>query len=181
MKNKKIGIILILIFFIIILGIFVKNILGNGKSSEIPLDENNFLGAVEVKASPNFILLINKKEKVSNIIFLNEESVDLFSNQRIEGKSIADATEKIVDIMKNENSFEKDSEFILIDYENSEVFSTVKEEFNKQLVVYGVDNNITTTASNFQMRLNELNIAEQSNEKSNLEQLYDYSKKLLQK
>ena len=107
MKNKKIMILVgaIVVLAIVIIGFIIKTVLENGKSINIELDQKNFLGAVEIKSDADFILLINENEKVSNIIFLNEESVILLSDKRIEGRSIEQAIKKIVDIMKNNNSF----------------------------------------------------------------------------
>ena len=127
-----------------------------------------------------FILLINKNEKVSNIIFLNEKSVNLLSNKKIEGKSIDQAIKKIVDIMKNNNSFEESDELLLINYDNNSLYSTIKSELNKELVVYGVDKQITEDSNNLQKKSEELNIKKKSTTESSLEQLYDYSKELLQ-
>ena len=139
MKNKKIMILVgaIVVLAIVIIGFIIKTVLENGKSINIELDQKNFLGAVEIKSDADFILLINENEKVSNIIFLNEESVSLLSDKRIEGRSIEQAIKKIVDIMKNNNSFEKSNELLLVDYENSSLYTTVKNELNKELVVYG--------------------------------------------
>ena len=183
MKNKKIMILVgaIVVLAIVIIGFIIKTVLENGKSINIELDQKNFLGAVEIKSDADFILLINENEKVSNIIFLNEESVILLSDKRIEGRSIEQAIKKIVDIMKNNNSFEKSNELLLVDYENSSLYTTDKNELNKELVVYGVDKQITESSNNLQKKLEELNIKKQSNDESSLEQLYYYSQELLQK
>lgn len=183
MKNKKIMILVgaIVVLAIVIIGFITKTVLENGKSINIELDQKNFLGAVEIKSDADFILLINENEKVSNIIFLNEESVSLLSDKRIEGRSIEQAIKKIVDIMKNNNSFEKSNELLLVDYENSSLYTTVKNELNKELVVYGVDKQIAESSNNLQKKLEELNIKKQSNDESSLEQLYYYSQELLQK
>lgn len=182
MKDKKIVILVsvIVVLAIIVIVFITKSVLENGKSINIKLDERNFLGAVEIKGSPDFILLINKNEKVSNIIFLNEESVNLLSNKKIEGKSIDQAIKKIVDIMKNNNSFEESDELLLINYDNNSLYPTIKSELNKELVVYGVDKQITEDSNNLQKKSEELNIKKKSTTESSLEQLYDYSKELLQ-
>ena len=70
---------------------------------------------------------------------------------------------------------------MLVDYENSSLYTTVKNELNKELVVYGVDKQITESSNNLQKKLEELNIKKQSNDESSLEQLYYYSQELLQK
>lgn len=181
MKNKKTRILLVFIcIVVIVLGVIVKGILGGKKSINMPLNEAEVLGAVEIKASPNFILLINKKERVSNIIFLNEESVNLLSNQGIEGKTIEAVVEKIVDMMKNKDSFFKTSEFVLVHYDNTKIFSIIKEEMNKQFVVYGIEKEVITTHTSFEEKLESLNIKKDVT-KSSLTQLYNYSQQLLKK
>ena len=60
-------------------------------SSNIELDYENYKGIVEYSADVNFMLVINKSNEVSNIIFLDENSISSLSDKKIEGMSIEKA------------------------------------------------------------------------------------------
>ncbi len=175
--KKKIIIISIIVIFIIIslVGYFTFNTIYKDLSDNIKLDTDNYLTSVEVKSNANFILLINKKEKVSNIIFLDENSVKSLYKKKIEGNSIEEAIRLIVDNLKSNNIIDTNSNFQLIDYGNSNIFSKVKEEFNKEFVIYGIEKDISSGTTTIKDKMLELGQDDRNNEKDNLSSLYDYS------
>lgn len=183
MKNKNILIIVISVIVLIILMLMIilgKNLMSNRKSINIKLDTDNYLATTEVISKSNFILIINKDNKVSNIVFLNNESLNL-SNKNIEGKTIEEAVKLIVDHLKNNDEFNDNSEFKLINYNNSSIYSNILEEFNKEFVIYGVDKNIKESSETLSSKITSLNLEVKDNELDNVETLYNYSKNLLEK
>lgn len=178
-KGLIIGGIVVGIIVIIALVFLVKTIISNSKSINIKLDKDNYLTSVGVDSKAKFILVINKKEKISNVLFLNKESVDFLANKKIEGKDFASASKIIVDSLKNNNDFEKDVDFNLVDYGNSSIYQNVKEELNKELVIYGVDKEIVDKNDTLSSKILELNLEDKGTDITNLEELYNYSIKML--
>lgn len=183
-RTKVIG--FICIGFILVIGFITsfyflfKNIMLE-LGDHVKLDTENYLTAVEVDSSANFILLINKKHKISNIIYLNEISVEGLYHKKIEGKKIEKAIPSIVENLKNAEVFDEDKNIILIDYGNQEVFSRVVEEFNKQLVIYGVNKEITTDSNTLQNKLIHLNLEFKNNKEKDLKSLYYHSLDIISK
>lgn len=145
MKSIKKIVLMILIMLILIIGIMfflVYRMAKSNLSNNITLDTNNYLTNIEIKSKSNFMLFINKKKKISNIIFLNGESVSSLYKKDIENKNIKEGIMLIIDNLKNNDEFDNTNEFRLISYGNDEVYNLVKEEVQKQFVIYGINNNI---------------------------------------
>lgn len=177
MEDKKVfGIIIgiVSIFAIIITIILLK---GNSKSINIKLNEN-YKSAVGITVESDIILLIDDKNNISNILYLNEKSVKTFANQGIEGKDLDKGIELIVDKLKNNSEFNPSNELVLTqyDYKDKSIYNNVSTLLNKEFVIYGVDNKITPVASTFKEKIINLNLDSSSNE---VKTLYEYSKKLL--
>lgn len=180
MKKKLVlGTVIAILIVAILVGIITVLSI-NTKSKNIKLD-TNYKAIIGIKVNTEVILVINQKDKVSNIIYLNEESVKTLANQKIEGKDIPTTIELIVDKLKNSNEFNNGSELELTKYEDNSLYTTVLQELNKEFVVYGVDNKIIENSNDIQTKLNELNITTKDDIKENLISLDNYSKKLLSK
>lgn len=179
--KKKIIIISVIIFIAVIaLGIYILyHVVLNDLTGNVKLNTDEYLTSVEVKSKSNFILFINKKNKVSNIIFLNGYSIDALYKKNIEGKNIETAIELIVDKLKNSNDFNDIGDIQLIDYGNQSIYNEVKTEFNKQLVIYGVDKNITDGSTNLKDKLISLNYDASDKDIDNIKKLYDISVNLI--
>ena len=183
MKNKNILIVVIsviVLIFLILMIMLGKNLMNSRKSINIKLNKDSYLALVEVISNSNFIMVINKDNKVSNLLFLNDESLNL-SNKNIEGKTIEEAVKLIVDHLKNNDEFSSDSEFKLVNYDSSSIYSKVLEEFNKEFVIYGVDKNIIENTEILSSKVTSLNLEVKDNELDNIETLYNYSKSILEK
>lgn len=180
MKKKLVlGTVIAILIVAILVGIITVLSI-NTKSKNIKLD-TNYKAIIGIKVNSEALLVINQKDKVSNILYINEESVKTLANQKIEGKDIPTAIELIVDKLKNSNEFNNGSELELTKYEDNSIYSTVLQELNKEFVVYGVDNKIIEKDSTIQEKLNELNITTKGDIKEDLISLDNYSKKLLSK
>lgn len=180
MKKKIIIISVITFIAVIILGGYILyHVVLNDLTGNVKLKPDEYLTSVEVKSKSNFILFINKKNKVSNIIFLNGYSINTLYKQKIEGKNIETAIELIVDKLKNGNDFNDIGDIQLIDYGNKGIYNEVKTEFNKQLVIYGVDKNITDGSTTLKDKLVSLNYDVSDKDTENLKKLYDISINLI--
>ena len=75
--KKRIIIISIIVFVVafISIGYIFYNTVLNDLSGNVKLDTDKYLTSIEVKSKSNFIIFINKKKKISNIIFLNGHSI----------------------------------------------------------------------------------------------------------
>lgn len=186
MKKRTKVIIIICISIILIIGLVIsfsflfKNIaleLGD----HVELDTKNYLTAIEVNGNAEFILLVNKNDQISNIIYLNGKSVEGLYHKKIEGKKIEKAVPKIVENLKNAKVFNDDKNVILIDYGNRGIFSKVEKEFNKQFVIYGINKEITTDLNTLQNKLTQLNLEFKNNQEKDLKSLYYYSLDIISK
>lgn len=177
--NKKLllgSLIAVVVVVIIVAIITILSI--NTKSKNIKLD-TNYKAIIGVQVNSDVILVINQEDKISNILYLNKKSVSSLANQKIEGKDILTAIELIVDKLKNSNEFNNGEELELIKYEDNSIYSSVVQEFNKQFVVYGVNNDLVEKTANISDKLKELDIKTNNNSKEDLISLYQYSKALL--
>ena len=179
--KKKIIIILIIVSIVSLLamGYIYYNIVLSNLNGNIKLDTENYLTSVEVKSKSHFIIFINKNNKISNIIFLNGYSIKSLYKQNIEGKDISKGIELIVDKLKNNNEFNDNDTFQLIDYGNSTIYNEIKTEFNKEFVIYGVNKNILDGESSLNEKLIRLNYDISNNQNDNLKTLYNHSLNLI--
>ncbi len=145
-------------------------------SSNIELDYENYKGIVEYSADVNFMLVINKSNEVSNIIFLDENSISSLSDKKIEGMSIEKALYNIVELLNKDNLFNKN--IILTSYQNNNCIDLVYNEVNKNLVIFGSSLKVNKNSENLSDRVNELKLEGGSLE-DNVKILYEYSKMLL--
>lgn len=178
-KNLLVGSIIgiVLILIIIIVVIFFQS---NVKSKNVKFD-SNYKSYIEIKLDSDIILMISQKDTVSNILYLNEESVDTLANQKIEGKKINQAIELIVDKLKNNNEFDNTEEINLIKYKNDSTYTDIVTFLNKEFVIYGINNKLVENEGNLEEKVISINKEIKSSEKDNLHVLYEYSKELLKK
>lgn len=173
-KKKSLGIIIAvcILLFIILIVILFRN---NAKSIDIKLS-SNYKSVIGIKVDSDILIVIDNKNRVSNILFLNDKSTLVLANQRIEGKPLSKAIELIVDKLKNGNEFNNGDDLLLTRYDNNSIYSNVLEELNKEFVIYGVDNKIIELDSTIIDKKQELNISDLSND---IESLYEFSIKKL--
>lgn len=178
MKRKIIIIGIIIVIFIVIILIVGKMTFKNiilELSGNVSLDTENYLTAVEVNSNAEFILLFNKNKKVSNIIYLNDNSVKSLYEKKIEGKTIEEAMKIIIENLSRNDIFDDNKNIILVDYGNTEIFSKVLEEINKEFVIYGINKTITNDYSKIEEKLLDLNLNRKNNIKKDLKTLYYHS------
>lgn len=186
MKKRNKVIMIICISFILLLSLIIsfyflfKNIVYE-LGDHVELDTKNYLTAVEVEGNAEFILFINKRNQISNIIYLNEKSVEGLYHKKIEGKKIEKAIPSIVENLKNAKIFNDNKNIILVDYGNANIFSKIEEEFNKQLVIYGVNKEITTDLNTLKAKFTQLNLEFKNNQEKDLKTLYYHSLDVISK
>lgn len=177
MKKKIILTFIIILITGIIIGISTL-ISNNNKSKNIELNIN-YKALIGIKVKSDIIIVINEKNKVSNILYLNEDSTKSIANQKIERKELTKAIELIIDRLKNNNEFNNNEILYLTNYGDNSIYETILEEVNKQFVVYGINNQIKEESSTISFKINELKLENSSKELENIKQLDKYSKKLL--
>lgn len=182
--NKK-KLILILISTVCFIGILIAVGINLIKSVMIELSDNklldtaNYLTAVEVDSEAKFIMFFNKQEQISNIIYLNNKSVDSLYQKDIENKDIATSINLIIDNLNKNGVFTSVKNVILIDYGNDKLFSKVKAEFNKQFINYGISKDISYEVKTLKEEILSLNLKYKNSQSKNLKQLYNYSLDLI--
>ena len=142
MNKKKLIILGVLfLFIIIVIGISLTVYLAYKEiTNNISLEVDEYLTSVEVDSKYDFILYLNKKKRISNIIFLNYDSVNSLYKKNIEGNNIKDGIRLIVENINNDGIGEE--EFNLISYGNKEIYDKIKKEIKKEFVVYGINKEI---------------------------------------
>lgn len=177
MEDKKVIGAIIGVLSLVAIIVIVLLLKGNSKSIDIELN-TNYKSLVGIKVESDVILVIDDKDNVSNILYLNDKSVTSLSNQKIEGKTLEKAIRLVIDKLKNNNEFNNGDDLIITRYDNNSVYSKVLTELNKEFVIYGVDNKILEENSSIDSKISELNIKDSTND---INTLYEYSKSLLKK
>lgn len=175
MEDKKVIGAIVGVLSLVAIIVIVLLLKGNSKSIDIELN-TNYKSLVGIKVESDVILVIDDKDNVSNILYLNDESVTSLSNQKIEGKTLEKAIRLVIDKLKNNNEFNNGDDLIITRYDDNSVYSKVLTELNKEFVIYGVDNKILEENSSIDSKISELNIKDSTND---INTLYEYSKKLL--
>lgn len=179
--NKKV--VFCIITSVVLIGIIVGVVFFlsmNSKSENIKFN-SNYKYYVEFKVKSDIMLLIDNNDKVSNVLYLNDEAVTSLANKKIEGKDYKKAIELIVDKMKNNNEFNNGDEFVVYKYKDDFTYSEIITELNKEFIIYGVDNKLNEKTNSLENKLKELKINSTSDSLKNLEDLYNYSMELLTK
>lgn len=135
MKKK----IIIVSVFVLIICLFVSGC----KNSNDSVTSDDYFTMVEVLVSegPNFSLVIDKNSEVKHILFLNNESVFL-SDSKVEGKSIDKAISIVMEKIWNKNYFNDNKGIELINYGDEEIYNTLYQEVNKNLVILGINGSV---------------------------------------
>lgn len=173
--NKKILILIGIIVFIVLFllgGYLYINTIKYSLSNGISLNKEKYKTSVGVESNINFILYIDKDDKVSNIIFLDNNSVKYLYNKNIEGKNIEDAVKEIIEKIKDDKDFYNNDKLKLINYGDNDIYKQVESEFNKEFVIYGINKNITPVVSTLGDKYKELT---SDDSKDSVTDLYNYS------
>lgn len=186
MDNIKIPIWLrvieVLIIVIIIIAIayfkYYKEYLASLGSSDIRITEKyKTMTEFYISNGPNFILVIDQNNKVSNILFLNKESICLY-NKNIEKSNINQAISKIIQIINNDNYFNSINNITLFDYGDELVYNDIKEQTNKNIELYEISTAIIDNKTTIEEKADSLNIAAKT-KKDLLAGISYYSKNLV--
>ncbi len=175
MENKKVIGVIIGALSVVVIVLVVMMLKGNNKSVNIELN-TNYKSLIGIKTKSDIILVIDDKDNVSNILYLNDQSAKTFANQKIEGKNLEKAIELVVDKLKNNDEFNDASKLVITRYDDNDIYIKVLSELNKEFVIYGVDNKIVEESSTLDSKIMELKISDSS---FGIDKLYEYSKKIL--
>lgn len=183
MKKEKIinllEIIAVIVIVVLVVGNFIyKNYFAKMGTSSNSIDTSTYQGLIEVDLSsnPKFMLVINKSNKVSNIIFLNSSALVL-KNKSIENNTMDKAINKIVEILNNKKYLDN-TNITLVNYGYDEIYNNIKTLINKNLVIYGSNSAIIDSSDNLEERVKKLNI-NATNISDILMQLSYYSKVII--
>ncbi|MBQ2909262.1 MAG: hypothetical protein IJE53_00475 [Bacilli bacterium] len=161
MKEKYKNILQIVIVFILIICALIFNVIPEYKasqgSSDKYIDTENYTDIVEVKVNnkPNFALIITDNQ-ISNILFFDQESLCLY-NQNIEGTSIKDGTNKIIELLITNDYLKQDYFLILTKYKNKS-YEKTKQYLLTALQDLSVTVNVQEESSSIEQKAKENNI-----------------------
>lgn len=117
----------------------------------------NYKSAVEIQipTGPNYIVIVDKKNKISNIFFENLESFVLY-NQEIENKPIYQAIAKMMEKLQEANYLSQS--ITVINYNNQETYDAIVEEINKSLITYGSTTTLIKKTTTLEQKAKELEL-----------------------
>ncbi len=147
-------------------------------SSDTLINTKNFQDIIEFKLNNlNFAIIINKKNKISNILFFDSSAIILY-NQNIENLTISKGISKIMNILNNNNYLEPNFTLNLINY-NNKSYNEVKYLVTNYFTTNNFQINISESNSSLQKKAKQLNIEEAENTTELLTLLDFYSKDLI--
>lgn len=177
MKNKKVIIGGLFIIGVVLLFFIVTGIMKSSKSINIKL-EKAYDDVIYVSDKVEFLMVV-KDHKVSNLLFLNKEAVKSLANKGIEKKTIEEATELMIDHLKNDNLLNDTNNMEVKSLKQSNRYQEITSSFNKNLVIYGVNKEIVNGSFTLDTILNRFHLEKKKQEQDNIEVLYQYSKNLM--
>lgn len=186
LENKTTIIITCVVALIFIIGIVVLfgkgkiSILSNNKmSSTADFNRQTYKGIVEYSGDINFFFIVDNRNRVSNILFLGDDSIKILANKKIEGKNVEDATYDVIDLLNGKKLLSKN--IVLTSYQDNDSVTLIEKGLNRSLVVFGSGIQISRDSRLFADRIRELGVATNGNgnEIDAIKSLYDYSQILL--
>lgn len=167
-----IGVIIAIIIVLIVKVIpEYENSLG---SSEKLFTYGNYKSSVEVKieTGPEFLLIINEDNQISNIFFENEQST-ILANKEIETKDIPTAISLIVQILIENNEIEN-KKITIINYGEEKISNQITTSLKEALINNNISSPVETLSSTLQEKAQSMNIEETETNKI-LWSLYEIS------
>ena len=167
-----IGVIIAIIIVLIVKVIpEYENSLG---SSEKLFTYGNYKSSVEVKieTGPEFLLIINEDNQISNIFFENEQST-ILANKEIETKDIPTAISLIVQILTENNEIEN-KKITIINYGEEKISNQITTSLKEALINNNLSSPVETLSSTLQEKAQSMNIEETETNKI-LWSLYEIS------
>ena len=96
---------------------------------------------INIQSGPEFVLVTNEEDKISNILFINQESLCLY-NKNIENQDLNDSIDGLIKILHNNNYLT--NEAITITSYNStnklknELINKIKKDYTSILIIEDV-------------------------------------------
>ena len=178
-KVIKIVEVLVVVVAAVLLAIFkfipeYKSTLG---SSDNYIDMEGYQEIIEVNfaSGPNFMIITNSNDKITNLLFLNGESLCLY-NKNVENRSVAVGVELLFELLDKEGYF-FENPVSIVSYKVKEK-TTIIDVLEKNIKKY--TDTFTTQSGMLKSKSRELEI-EGNSEVELLEQLELYSKELIRK
>jgi len=175
MEKKKIAILCGFLLSVVVLFFVVSSIMNASKSIDIQL-EKEYEDIIYVSDKAEFLLVL-KDEKVTNILFLNEEAKKSLADKKIEKKKIEEAVESIIDHLKNDNLLTDTKDIEAKSLKQSSSYQKVISSLNKNLVIYGIDKEVVNGNFTLDVVLDKYHLEDKKDEKENIETLYQYSRR----
>lgn len=180
-KYKVMIIVGIIVVILSVGGIFAyverENLFSSMGSSNTEFVSSEYKGIVEYSGDVNFMFIVNNKDKVTNLVFLDKKALDVLKDKNIEGSNIESAVYDIVKILNEQNLFTKN--IILTAYQNNDVLSLIEAQINKNLIVFGSNVQVSSQTSTLNEKLNILGLEAKGTDIENVEVLYKQSKNRL--
>ena len=129
-------------------------------SSERLFMYGNYKTSVEIKieTGPEFLLIINEENQISNIFFENEQAT-ILANKDIESKKITNAITEIIQILIQNNQLES-KKITIINYGDTEIYNEITTNLKSELTKNNISSPVETISSTLQEKAQSLNIDE---------------------
>ncbi len=180
-KYKVMIVVGIIVLIATIAGIFAyierERLFSSIGSSNAEFVDSSYEGVVEYSADVDFMFVINKEHKVSNLIFLEQKSLNALKDKNIEGSNIETAVYEAIRILNEEKLFTQN--IILTSYQSNNCLSLVEAQVNKNLIVFGSNVKVSNQTLKLSERLSELGLESKGTDVENVKMLYDQSKNKL--
>ena len=150
----------------------------NYGSSDKFISTNNYSNLIEISIDnkTNFGLVLNKEQRIYNIMFFDKTSICLY-NQNIENKELSKSLDQIVTLLIENNYLKVNSNIIITKY-NDKNYNEFIEKLANITTIYNLKLNINEKTSNLKDKAKELEIVG-SNDEEILQNLDYYSKQLV--
>ena len=162
MNDKVIRIIIEVVIVIVLLGWYTyKEVIPELKekygSSDKIINSNLYKNMIELNIdNTNFILVINKKNSIYHIFFLDKTSLVLH-NKNIENTSIDNGLNKTIELLISNDLLNNSSSITLTRY-NDESYNEFLSSFKKVLEKYNLTNEIVEKTNTIENKCLELGI-----------------------
>lgn len=168
-----------IVFIVIIIYAFIRYGLpefkNNFGSSDNFINTEKYNSIIELKLSsgPNFALITDKEENISNILFFNNESLCLY-NQNIENKTYKEALKKITEILNSKDYLTEGTIVEFTEYPDNKDYLTIRKEFTSTTNTLNLS--YIESVKTLPTRAKELSL---DNTENSLSILEDYSKQII--
>ena len=162
MKNKLLIIIEVIIVIVMFIWYTTTTLIPELKqkfgSSDTFINSNLYNNMIELKIdNTNFILVLDKNNKIYHIFFLDKTSLSLY-NQNIENNTIDDSLNKTIELLINNDLLKQESTIVVTRY-NDNNYDKFINSLNTILNKYHIDKEIIEKENTIETKAKELGIS----------------------